>query len=149
MKKIANESAIKKMIMPFVNQPTIQKKLKPFLYATQLHGNDIMETENGNLTCRFYNVLGFNNDGRAVMYAYINPETLEYKVYQHKDVYDGKSPLIEVKCTNDFEKTKLSAMVGVTLWNAFYGCCKNLYPIQDKSFQLRAYGEVEKDFVDL
>ena len=150
MKKIAKESAIKKMIMPFVNHPTIQKEYAyPFVYATQLHGNDISETESGNLTFVFFNVRGFGNDGYCEMYGYVNPTTLKYKVYQHKDICDGRTPLVEVVCRDDFEKAKLSAMVGVTLWNAFYSEYKSLYPIKDKSFQLYVFGKVEIDFVDL
>jgi len=150
MKKIAKESAIKKMIMPFVNQPAIQKEYAyPFVYATQLYGNNITETESGNLTFTFYNVRGFGNDGYCEMYGYVNPTTLKYKVFQHENICDGKTPLVEVVGRDDFEKAKLSAMVGVTLWNAFYGDYKSLYPVCSKEFQQEVFGEVEKDIVDL
>lgn len=150
MKKIAKESAIKEMIMPFVNHPTIQKEYAyPFVYATQLYGKDITETESGNLTCTFYNVRGFGNDGYCEMYGYVNPTTLKYKVFQHKDICDGRTPLVEVVCRDDFEKATLSAMVGVTLWNAFYGNYKSLYPVINKDIQLLVFKKVEKDFVEL
>lgn len=146
--EVAQEKELLKMMQPYrkykAKKDGLGKSVAPiYSVMTASHGG-YYATPKDNLWMTIYNVSEYV-DGLCDIYVYCNPKTLQYKAFYYEDVFDGRTPLIEVKIENEYQKIKLDAMVATSLWNAFYYVYKDMYKIKSVAFQDEIFGEVKQD----